>query len=35
MATCAVAEFAFDIKSWSNVGGQEPASATLHKPKES
>ena len=33
MATCAVAEFAFDIKSWSNVGVQEPASATLHTPK--
>jgi len=35
MATCAVAEFAFDIKSWSKVGTQEPASATLHNPKES
>ena len=35
MATCSVAEFAFDIKSWSNVGEQEPASATLHNPKES
>ena len=34
MATCAVAEFAFDIKSWSKVGAQEPASATLHNPKE-
>jgi phosphohistidine phosphatase len=34
MATCAVAEFAFDIKSWSNVGVQEPASATLHNRKE-
>jgi phosphohistidine phosphatase len=35
MATCAVAEFAFDIKSWSNVGEQEPASAVLHDPKGS
>lgn len=34
MATCAVAEFAFDIKSWSKVGAQKPASATLHNPKE-
>ena len=33
MATCTVAEFAFDIKSCSNVGVQEPASATLHIPK--
>jgi phosphohistidine phosphatase len=35
MATCAVAEFAFDIKSWSNVGVQAPARAALHDPKES
>jgi phosphohistidine phosphatase len=35
MATCSVAEFAFDITSWSNVGVEEPASATLHNPKES
>ena len=33
MATCTVAEFAFDIKSWSGVGVQEPASVTLHIPK--
>jgi phosphohistidine phosphatase len=33
MATCTVAEFAFDIKSWSDVGVQEPASVTLHIPK--
>jgi phosphohistidine phosphatase len=35
MATCAVAELAFDIKSWWNVGVEEAASATLHNPKES
>ena len=34
MATCTVAEFAFDIKSWSNVGLQELTSVTLHIPKE-
>ena len=32
MATCTVAEFAFDIKSWSDVGVQAPASVTLHMP---
>jgi phosphohistidine phosphatase len=35
MPTCAVAEFSFDTKSWSNVGRQEPAKATLHHPKPS
>jgi len=35
MATCAVAEFEFDIKSWSNVGVQKRASYTLHNPKDS
>jgi len=35
MVTCAVAEFAFDTKSWSNVGVQKPARAALHYPKES
>ncbi len=35
MPTCAVAEFAFDIKSWSNVGAQDPARATLHYPVKS
>jgi phosphohistidine phosphatase len=35
MQTCSVAEFAFDIKSWSNVGEQGPASATLLNPNES
>ena len=34
MPTCAVAEFAFDIKSWSNVGVQEPAKVTLHYAKD-
>ena len=35
MPTCAVAEFAFDIKSWSDVGSHEPANVTLHLPKRS
>lgn len=35
MPTCAVAEFAFDTRSWSKVGEREPAKATLHYPKES
>ncbi len=35
MPTCAVAEFSFDTKSWSNVGKQEPAKVTLHRPKQS
>jgi phosphohistidine phosphatase len=35
MPTCAVAEFSFDIKSWSDVGKQEPAKAKLHSPKRS
>jgi phosphohistidine phosphatase len=34
MPTCAVAEFAFDIKSWSNVGKQAPAKVMLHRPKQ-
>jgi phosphohistidine phosphatase len=34
MATCAVAEFAFDTKSWSSVGALVPVRATLHHPKE-
>ena len=33
MPTCAVAEFSFDAKSWSSIGTQEPAKATLHRPK--
>ena len=35
MPTCAVAEFSFDTKSWSNVGKQEPAKVTLHHPRQS
>ena len=34
MPTCAVAEFAFDIKSWSDVGQRTPAKAVLHYPKQ-
>jgi hypothetical protein len=28
-----VAEFSFDTRSWSDLGEQEPAKATLHSPK--
>jgi len=35
MPTCAVAEFSFDTKSWSNVGKQGPAKVTLQHPKQS
>jgi phosphohistidine phosphatase len=35
MPACAVAEFLFDTKSWSNVGKQEPAKVTLQHPKQS
>ena len=34
MPTCAVAEFAFDTKSWSNVGVQEPARAALARRRD-
>jgi phosphohistidine phosphatase len=34
MPTCAVAEFAFDIKSWSDVGKRAPAKVMLHHPKQ-
>jgi phosphohistidine phosphatase len=34
MPTCAVAEFSFDIKSWSAVGKRAPAKAALLRPKE-
>ena len=34
MPTCAVAEFSFDTKSWSNIGKQEPAKVTLRHPKQ-
>jgi len=35
MPTCAVAEFAYDIKSWSLVGRDEPSKVTLHEPRRS
>jgi phosphohistidine phosphatase len=35
MPTCAVAEFAFDIESWSGVDKQAPAKVALHYPKQS
>ncbi len=35
MPTCAVAEFSFDTKSWSNIGKQAPAKVTLQCPKQS
>lgn len=33
MPTCAVAEFRFDTKAWSDVGDVEPANAMLEGPK--
>ncbi len=35
MPTCAVAEFTFDAKSWSNVGKDKPAKVALDYPKQS
>ena len=35
MPTCAVAEFAFDAKSWSKIGKVKPAKVTLDYPKKS
>jgi phosphohistidine phosphatase len=35
MATCAVAEFAFNIKSWADVGKRAPAKVVQHHPKRS
>jgi phosphohistidine phosphatase len=35
MPTCAVAEFAFDAKSWSSIGKGKPARVTLDYPKKS
>jgi phosphohistidine phosphatase len=35
MPTCAVAEFSYDIKSWSLVGRDEPSKVTLYEPKRS
>lgn len=34
MPTCAVAEFRFDVKAWSDVGEVEPAKVTLDQPKK-
>jgi phosphohistidine phosphatase len=35
MPTCAVAEFTFDVKSWSKVGKATPARVALDYPKKS
>ena len=35
MPTCAVAEFTFDAKSWSNIGKAKPARVALDYPKRS
>jgi phosphohistidine phosphatase len=35
MPTCAVAEFAYEIKSWSLVGSDKPSKMTFHEPKRS
>jgi len=35
MPTCAVAEFTFDAKSWSNVGKDQPAKVALEYPRQS
>jgi phosphohistidine phosphatase len=35
LPTCAVAEFKFDAKSWSNIGKVKPAKVTLDYPKKS
>lgn len=35
MPTCAVAEFTFDAKSWSNIGKAKPAKVALDYPKKS
>ena len=34
MATCAIAEFSFDIKSWTKVGKTAPEKVTLDEPKK-
>ena len=34
MPTCAIAEFRFDTKTWSDVGALDPAQATLDQPQE-
>jgi phosphohistidine phosphatase len=33
MPTCAMAEFRFDTKSWSDIGNVEPTHAVLERPK--
>lgn len=35
MPTCAIAEFTFDAKSWSDIGKAKPAQVALHYPKKS
>jgi phosphohistidine phosphatase len=35
LPTCAVAEFKFDAKSWSNIGKVKPAKVALDYPKKS
>jgi len=35
MPTCAVLELAYDIKSWSLVGGDKASKVTLYEPKRS
>jgi phosphohistidine phosphatase len=34
MPTCAVAEFVFDMKSWSELGKQQASGVQLHTPKD-
>ena len=34
MPTCAVAEFSFDTKAWSDVGELEPAKVAVDYPKK-
>jgi phosphohistidine phosphatase len=35
LPTCAVADFRFDIKSWSKLGAQKPVDMELYEPKKS
>ena len=35
MPTCAIAEFTFNAKSWSNIGKAKVAKVTLDSPKKS
>jgi phosphohistidine phosphatase len=34
LRTCAVADFSFDIKSWSKLGAANPVEAAVHEPKK-